>query len=65
MPKHVPWRDMDTVLRGHRQWIAQGKEPVTDPVKFWEDVFNMDVDTMADMYYVDDVIRYLKNRGSL
>jgi hypothetical protein len=65
MPEYVPWRGMTLLLRAHRQWVAEGKKPVTDPVQFWNDVLNMDMDTMADLYYIDDVIRYLKNRGTL
>jgi hypothetical protein len=65
MPKYVPWRSIDLLLRGHRLWSAQGKLPITDPGQFWEDVQNMDLDTMADLYYIDDVINYLKTRGKL
>jgi hypothetical protein len=65
MPDFVPWIDTDTMLKGHRQWIAQGKEPITDPVVFWDKVMSMDMDTMAHMYFIDDWVRWLKHQGKL
>ncbi len=65
MPDFVPWIDTDTMIKGHRQWVAQGRVPITDPQEFWDKVLSMDMDTMAHMYFIEDLIRYLQHQGKL